>query len=190
MIITAAVVGKCNGDAVNVVLFSEVDWPPWMPRVVPSTRRCSHVTVNSVACRKFGTDLTCTFVERQVDICDTSNHSLSAFTRAMLPYRYMLCLSACQSVCHMRYSKFRYTGPTGPDQTRVSDSPLDPFNLDIYGLCPWVWSGQWRRGALKNEERNEWKVSCSESFPSCQNSKCNGENFCSRNSTSWQTDKV
>ena len=77
MIITAAVageVGKCNGDAADVVELSEVDWPPWLSHGVRSTRRCSHVTVNSVACRKYGTDLTCRFVERQVDICKTSIH--------------------------------------------------------------------------------------------------------------------
>ena len=149
MIITAAVAAerrKCNGDAADVVELSEVDRPPWFSPGVPSTRRCNPASVNSVACRKFGTDLTCRFVERQVDICDTSNHSQSSFTRATLPYRYMLCLSACQSVCHTGYSKFHYTGltgpdRTGPDQTLVSDSPLGPFNLDMYGLCPWVWSG-------------------------------------------------
>jgi len=77
MIITAAVadeVGKCNGDAADVVALSEVDWPPWLSHGVRSTRRCSHVTVNSVACRKYGTDLTCRFVERQADICKTSIH--------------------------------------------------------------------------------------------------------------------
>jgi len=82
MIITAAVAaerGKCNGDAADVVALSEVDRPPWLSRVVQSTRRCIHVTVNSVACRKLGADLTCTFVERQVDICETNIHSLLKF---------------------------------------------------------------------------------------------------------------
>ena len=47
--------------------------------------------------------------------------------------------------------KFRYSDPTRPDPRTawVYDKSTDlvwsqtcPLNLDVYGLCPWVWSGR------------------------------------------------
>jgi len=70
-VVFVVLIRKSDGDTADMVVSSKVNWPPWIGPIIPGARRCSHVTVNSAACRWYvRTDLTCRFAERQV-VCKT-----------------------------------------------------------------------------------------------------------------------